>query len=48
MEPTPELLKDLHDRYVAAINIAVSHDDHTLVDELSSSYDAEAMQLLAS
>lgn len=41
-------LQDLHDRYVAAINSAVSHDDLTLVDELSASYDAEAMDLLAS
>ena len=40
-------LQDLHDRYVAAINLAVSHDDLALVAELSAGYDAEAMELIS-
>ena len=48
MQPNPELLRDLHDRYVAAINTAVSDDNLSLVDELSASYDAEALALLSS
>ena len=48
MQPTPELLRDLHDRYVAAINTAVSEDNHALIDQLSADYEAEALELLAS
>jgi hypothetical protein len=44
---TSPTLQDLHDRYVAAINLAVSDDNPSLVDELSASYDAEALELLA-
>ena len=47
MEPTPELLRDLHDRYVAAINTAVSEDNTNLIDLLSAEYETEALRLLA-
>ena len=45
---TSPTLQDLHDRYVAAINIAVSEDDLTRVDELSADYENEALELLSS
>lgn len=48
MQPTPELLRDLHDRYVAAINIAVSEDNNALIDQLSADYESEALRLLGS
>lgn len=48
MPPTPELLRDLHDRYVAAINTAVSEDDTVLIDQLSAQYEVEATELLSS
>jgi hypothetical protein len=48
MQPNPDDLRLLHDRYVAAINAAVSDDNLTLVDELAASYDVEALALLSS
>ena len=37
----------LHASYVAAINLAVDHDDLARAEELAAAYDREAVQLLA-
>jgi hypothetical protein len=47
MPPSPDALRLLHDRYVAAINVAVSADDHDLIDQLSAEYELEALALLS-
>jgi hypothetical protein len=47
MEPTTIELTQLHDRYVAAINLAVAEGNDVLVDELAAAYDDEAIALLS-
>jgi hypothetical protein len=47
MHPSPDALRLLHDRYVAAINVAVSADDDALIDQLSAEYEREALELLS-
>ena len=46
MQPNPDDLRRLHDHYVAAINAAVTADDHPLIDQLSAAYENEARQLV--
>ena len=41
-------LQDLHDRYVAAINLAVADGLDDRVAELSASYEDEALALIGS
>ena len=40
-------LSELHDRYVAAINIAVAGDNDVLVAQLAAEYDDEAHDLIS-
>ena len=40
-------LNELHDRYVAAINMAVDAGNQPLVDELAGGYDSEATLMVA-
>jgi hypothetical protein len=42
---TPEL-RELHDRYAEAINMAVSEDNDALVAQLAAEYDDEALDLI--
>ncbi len=42
-----EELTDLHDSYVEAVNIAVSHDDLDDVRRLAAEYDDAAISLIA-
>ena len=46
MNATTTQLSELHDRYVAAINLAVAGGNATLVDELAAGYDDEALDLI--
>lgn len=39
-------LAELHDRYVAAINVAVADDNDVLVAQLAGEYDDEATDLI--
>lgn len=39
-------LKQLHDRYVVAINDAVAEDNEALVAQLAAEYDEEALALI--
>lgn len=39
-------LSELHDRYVAAINVAVAGDNDVLVAQLAAEYDDEALDLI--
>ena len=45
MNPTSSELDRLHDRYVAAINVAVAADNDVLVAQLAAEYDDEALNL---
>lgn len=40
-------LNALHDRYVAAVNIAVAGDDLERADHLAAEYDQEAIEMIA-
>lgn len=40
-------LNALHDRYVEAVNTAITHDDLDRAERLAAEYDAEAIQLIA-
>jgi hypothetical protein len=44
--PTTIALKNLHDEYVEAVNIAVAEDRDDLVEELVASYPDAALRLL--
>ena len=46
MNTTPPELNELHDRYVAAINVAVANDNDVLVAQLAAEYDDEALDLI--
>jgi hypothetical protein len=46
MDTTTLELRELHDRYAAAINVAVAGDDDALVAQLAAEYDDEALDLI--
>jgi hypothetical protein len=46
MNSPSDQLRELHDHYVEAVNLAVAEDDLTRVDQLTAEYDLEAMELM--
>jgi hypothetical protein len=46
MSTTSQLLNQLHDHYVEAVNIAVADDNMARVDQLSAEFDAEALDVV--
>ena len=46
MTPLTDQLRELHDHYVEAVNLAVAEDDLTRVDQLTAEYDVEAVALM--
>ena len=46
MTPTTQILSELHDHYVEAVNMAVAEGNEARVNQLAAEFDREALDVL--